>query len=462
MKLKEFKVDEIKPYKKNAKKHPMKQLLQIAMSIKEFGWQQPIVVDKEGTIIVGHGRYFAYNKFKEEIDLGEPDIKTTDLSEQKAKAYRIADNKLNQSDWDEELLIEELKSLEEDMLKLTGFDESYIKSVETKDDIKAGLKEEFIIPPFSIWDTRQGYWKTRKRKWQKYYGDSRDGRDDSLLGEGLKKLSQNAGMNLNGTSEFDPVLTEVCFRWFNTENGRILDPFAGGVVRGAVAGVLDNEYHGIDLSKKQIEVNKKIIKDLQLDVNYYYGNSKNLDKIVEGEFDLIFSCPPYYDLEKYEDGDGDLSMAETYESFIEDYNIIIDKAVKRLKNNRFAIFTVGNIRDKSGFYRDFVTDTIKAFESAGAKFYNDIILINAVAAAGMRARRPFNSNRKVTKVHQNILVFYKGDIKNTKKSYEDLPQIHQYHENVLVFYKGDLEEIKENYKVVKPDLFLETEDDEQI
>jgi ParB-like chromosome segregation protein Spo0J len=58
---------EVKPYPKNAKKHPDAQLKQIALSLKEYGWQQPIVTDKTGTIIVGHGRYAAYKKYPEGI-----------------------------------------------------------------------------------------------------------------------------------------------------------------------------------------------------------------------------------------------------------------------------------------------------------------------------------------------------------------------------------------------------------
>jgi len=87
----------IKPYSKNAKKHPVKQIEAVAKSIKEFGWQQPIVVDKEGVIIVGHGRWEAYNKFKDRFNLNEPEIKIAQLTEQQAKAYRLADNKLNES-----------------------------------------------------------------------------------------------------------------------------------------------------------------------------------------------------------------------------------------------------------------------------------------------------------------------------------------------------------------------------
>lgn len=121
---------DIKPYPNNAKKHPESQLKQIAESIREFGWQQPIVVDKEGTIIVGHGRWEAYKKF----NLPEPPIQVADLTEEQAKAYRLADNKLNESDWDMKLVIEELKELSEPMIELTGFDKDLIIESNEKDD----------------------------------------------------------------------------------------------------------------------------------------------------------------------------------------------------------------------------------------------------------------------------------------------------------------------------------------
>lgn len=122
----------ITPYPKNQKKHPKKQVEQVANSIKEFGMNQPIVVDKNGVIIVGHGRYEALKLLKWEI---KPEyIKVVDLTEEQAKAYRLADNKLNESEWDMALVIEELKGLSEPMLELTGFDKDLIIEPDEKDD----------------------------------------------------------------------------------------------------------------------------------------------------------------------------------------------------------------------------------------------------------------------------------------------------------------------------------------
>lgn len=131
---------EIKPYPKNAKKHPKKQIEQVANSIKEFGMNQPIVVDKQGVIIVGHGRYEALKSLGMEIK--DEYIKVVDLTEEQAKAYRLADNKLNESDWDMELVLEELKDLSEPMLDLTGFDRDLIIEPDEKDDEVPDVPEE--------------------------------------------------------------------------------------------------------------------------------------------------------------------------------------------------------------------------------------------------------------------------------------------------------------------------------
>jgi DNA modification methylase len=131
-------ISQIKPYEKNAKKHPKKQVEQVAASIKEFGFNQPIVVDKSGVIIVGHGRLEAAKL------LGMTDVPaiTVDLTEEQANSYRLADNKLNESEWDMNLVIEELKGLSDEMLELTGFDKDLIIEPDEADDVVPDVPEE--------------------------------------------------------------------------------------------------------------------------------------------------------------------------------------------------------------------------------------------------------------------------------------------------------------------------------
>ena len=113
-------IKELKPYKKNAKKHPKEQVEQIANSIKEFGFTQPVLIDKNNCVIAGHGRILGAKK----AGLKEvPTLCLDDLTEEQIKAYRLADNKLNESDWDFNLLDEELGMLSDDIdMSLVGFD----------------------------------------------------------------------------------------------------------------------------------------------------------------------------------------------------------------------------------------------------------------------------------------------------------------------------------------------------
>lgn len=130
MKVENRPIGAIQPYGKNAKKHPDKQVIQVANSIKEFGFNQPIVVDKKGVIIVGHGRFLAAHF----LGLKEVPVLTLDLPEEKAKSYRLADNKLNESEWDMQLVVSELKELSMEMVDLTGFDRKLVLQSDDRDD----------------------------------------------------------------------------------------------------------------------------------------------------------------------------------------------------------------------------------------------------------------------------------------------------------------------------------------
>ncbi len=130
MKIENRPIGEIQPYGKNAKKHPDKQVVLIADSIKTFGFNQPIVVDKKNVIIVGHGRFLAAHF----LGLKEVPVLEVDVDEEKAKAYRLADNKLNESEWDMQLVISELKELSLEMVDLTGFDRKLVLNSDDRDD----------------------------------------------------------------------------------------------------------------------------------------------------------------------------------------------------------------------------------------------------------------------------------------------------------------------------------------
>lgn len=119
MDIKMININDVIPYENNAKKHPEEQVEHIANSIKRFGWKQPIVIDKENVVVVGHGRLLAAQKLGYEQ---VPVLYADDLTPQEINAFRLADNKTNESDWDIGMLKEELSELLDDFdMKDFGF-----------------------------------------------------------------------------------------------------------------------------------------------------------------------------------------------------------------------------------------------------------------------------------------------------------------------------------------------------
>lgn len=268
------------------------------------------------------------------------------------------------------------------------------------------LRDKFIEPPFSILDTKSGNWQKRKRLWIGKGLKSEVGRDAKVINMGTTAVEKNSAEYV---SVFDPALCEVLYHWFCEDGGSILDPFAGGSVRGIVANYLGYKYTGIDIRQEQVDSNREQAMDIlpiENQPQWYVGDSnKLLDDNWQNKFDMVMSCPPYADLEVYSDLEGDISN-KPYKQFLELYESIIAKSCKLLKVGGYACFVVGEVRDKNGFYIGFVPDTIKAFEKCGMKFYNEAILLNAIASASMRANGNMKS-QKLVKVHQNILVFKK-------------------------------------------------------
>lgn len=128
-------INQLRPYKKNAKKHPKEQIERIAESIKEFGFNNPVLIDEHNIVVAGHGRVLAARK----LDMKEvPTICLSELTPEQIKVYRLADNKLNESGWDIDLLDTELTELlETDIdMSLFGFDDRDIGVVAEKEKVE--------------------------------------------------------------------------------------------------------------------------------------------------------------------------------------------------------------------------------------------------------------------------------------------------------------------------------------
>lgn len=414
-------IDKIIPYENNAKLHPREQVNQIIDSIKEFGFNDPIAVNEKMVIIEGHGRMLAAQK----MGLKEvPCIVLKGLTPAQEKAYMLAHNKLTMnSDFDIELLEEELKSLKNENydLLMTGFSEEEFKEIfDTEvnsfdkfkygaDENIIGLDKKYIVPPFSVLDAKQGYWKDRKKEWRKIIEDDGTSRN-CVIGADF------------GVSLLDPVLSELIIKWYapKQKGNNIFDCFAGDTVFGFVSAYQGNNFKGIELRKEQVDFNNSTSPDNAI---YICDDGRNiLNHIAKETQDLFFSCPPYFDLEVYSNKENDASNQKTYGEFYKILDVAFTNSIKCLKNNRFAVIVLGDVRNKkTGEYYDFAGSVKETFKRNGMKLYNELVLLDPLGTAPLRANK-FSTSRKNVKIHQNVLVFYKGDTSKIRKEFYNIQE----------------------------------------
>jgi tRNA1(Val) A37 N6-methylase TrmN6 len=286
---------------------------------------------------------------------------------------------------------------------------------------KKSFIESFIVPPFSVLNTCQPYWQKRKKFWKKMIGDMGESRKDKLskrtdLWNDEKETYEI--MSHFDTSLLDPVLSEIVNAWFGFPNCKTFDCFAGDTVFGFVSAYLGNEFTGIELRQEQANLNNVRVKGLQ--AKYICDDGINVLKYIEQDSqDLLFSCPPYFDLEKYSDLPNDASNQKEYKSFLKILDEAFSNSIKCLKKDRFAVIVIGDIRDGKGNYRRLPDHIKDIFEKNGMPLYNELIMLEMIGRKALTANRNFIL-RKCPKVHQNVLVFYKGNIQNIKKKYSKL------------------------------------------
>lgn len=377
-------------------------------------------------------------------ELAELPIIDLDVDDDEAERILLADNATSdRAGWDRPALAEQLASIQErrGTLEGTGFGRADLDALRREDPLGPGafvrgdvskLADRFLVPPFSVLDARQGYWQERKRAWLALGIRSELGRPRNLLKMSETVLeSQRSGPARGaaeflaeheapeaqeGTSIFDPVMAELAYRWWSPEGAVVLDPFAGGSVRGLVASRLGRSYIGIDLSAEQIAANEEqleLVRSGDPAPRWVQGDARDAARIgsIPSAVDFVFSCPPYFNLEQYSDDPADLSNAQDWAGFREALDASVAAACSLLRPGRFACFVVGNVREKTepGRVLDLISATTAAFEQAGLVLYNDAILVTAVGSLAIRAARIFQT-RKLGRTHQAVLTFLKGPL----------------------------------------------------
>jgi len=439
LEIKKFKVDEINPAPYNPRidlQPGDPDYEKLKKSILEFDYVEPIIInmrEDSNVLVGGHQRL----KILRELGWEEVEASVVNLDSEREKALNLAMNKV-QGRWDEELLAEVLQGIDQWLtdeepdfdLEATGFDRGELDAILDEmavagdsdwdpDQPRASLSDRFVVPPFTVLDARQGYWRARKEAWYEQGIATEAGRenlDDTVASGWVSRGNEKGG------SAFDPVLAEIAYKWFCPVGGAVLDPFAGESTKGIVAALLGFDYTGIEVRGEQVQANDQQWQAISAgpgvgEPRWITGDAAELDSLLAGgkQYDFIFTSPPYYDLEIYSENEKDGSAFKDYESFMAWYKDIFAQAIKRLSDNAFIMVKVGEIRDKkTGAYRNFVGDNIRCFMDLGLHYYNEAVLVTPVGSLPVRAGRQFVSGRKLGKAHQNILVFYKGDLKKIK------------------------------------------------
>jgi len=278
----------------------------------------------------------------------------------------------------------------------------------------AGEKHGVANPKFA---SREGAWQGSTGM-ANIVLQTREIKDDQIVNDKSKTLNANA-------SVLDPVACEVILRFFMPKNGcRVYNPFGGGVQMGFVAGWYGYEYLSSEIRQNQCDSNNAICQDFY---NTKWIKSDTSKFTPKQNYDLIFTCPPYYKVEKYLDYDGqppegELNSLPTYEDFRDMLFKGYDNALSVLNDNCFFVVMTGDSRDSRGAYYGIEAEHELFFKSRGLLIYNKITYLECEFTRLAQAKVTLNT-RKFPKREQKILVFYKGDPSKIKELYAPIGRL---------------------------------------
>jgi hypothetical protein len=294
----------------------------------------------------------------------------------------------------------------------------------------------------NVWNSTSGRWLKIKREWNEKIEESgkkngvanpkfasregcwqgENGFSNVVLSERVienGEVKHKSQRSLNGNaSVLDPVACEVILRFFMPSNGkRVYNPFGGGVQFGYVTASHGYEYIASEIRQNQCDANNAICKDLPGQAKWIKSDSSTYSP--KKNVDLVFTCPPYYQVEEYLDYDGkppagELNTIATYEEFRDTLFAGYKKAIEVLNDNCFFVVMTGDSRDKNGAYYCCEAEHELFFKQQGLAVYNKIVYLECEFTRLAHAKKTLNS-RKFPKREQKIIVAYKGDISKIKE-----------------------------------------------
>jgi len=264
------------------------------------------------------------------------------------------------------------------------------KSLPIREDIN--VKDQFGFLPLSIIKPT----KQTKEKWNEAYFDDGDIQIRKVSGGAIKELKM---------SEFHAGIAENIVRYWSLPGAKVVDPFAGRVTRAVVTNRLGREYHGYEITPNTYKRALAHFDKLGISPNLYLSDGTKLSNTPDEFSDLILTCPPYYNIERYESVDGQLSDSKTYGEFMEMIDVCAENCYRVARPGSFCVWVVADFRD-GGSLIDFHGDTTQSFKKAGW-LYHDIIIMENISPFATLTQYQAACKRYVPKTHEYILVFRK-------------------------------------------------------
>lgn len=296
----------------------------------------------------------------------------------------------------------------------------------------------------NVWNSTKGDWLRLKKEWRERIdsdGEKHGVANPSFASREGCWQGENGFANIvtrdpskgkegrahNGNaSVLDPVACEVCLRFFMPREGkRVYNPFGGGVQFGYIAAAYGYEYIASEIRQNQCDCNNKICADLPGSAKWIKSDSATYRP--EGMFDLVFTCPPYYRVEKYIDYDGmppegEINFLGSYEQFRDALFSGYKIALEQLKENCFFVAMVGDSRNSKGGYYCAEAETELFMKEQGLHVYNRIVYLESEFTRLAQAKKTLNT-RKFPKREQKIIVGYKGNADKIKDLYQTVGRL---------------------------------------
>jgi SAM-dependent methyltransferase len=402
----------IQPYSNNAKEHTKKQLELLAKVVKEVGWRQNVEINQQGVIIAGHGRYEAWKQFKDTYQL--PDIWIVDdagktvfgehavkpLTESQERMWRLADNQLNaMTGFAMDIVIEELKGLDEEMLDLTGFDKDLII-----DGVSLGWNPEKTDEA----ELGDGIYEKVGYGLQSFWKDIRN--EDALMYkywidlpiQGVKNNLVRQKYSRTNLEEIQRVITT-----YMREGDYFLENCCGWSTFGCSAALFGYSGVGCDIWDVAIEHGKKqyeVIKSLENTGSYKIEFGDGLELKYEDEsFDFVYCNPPFMDEEKYSGAENDIADGD-FKRFGEKFVRLQKENFRVLKTGGLCVITINDMREK-GLLIPIQKYVLDWSERAGFKVWDFVVA--EVLSQKIRLRKKDYEKRRTVKCHEYIIVLKK-------------------------------------------------------